>query len=62
MDGWPLPHPKPFRFEKFWTRHPKFMQNIKGWWGENQKLYGTKMFQFQQRLKHIKISLKKWNK
>jgi hypothetical protein len=29
---------------------------------ELPNLYGTKMFQFQQRLKHLKAKLKKWNK
>jgi spore coat protein CotF len=38
------------------------MQKIKEWWGEDQNLYGTKMYQFQQKLRHIKTSLKKWNK
>jgi hypothetical protein len=38
------------------------MQNIETWWGERPNLYGTKMYQFQQRLKHIKLQLKKWNK
>jgi hypothetical protein len=42
--------------------HQDFMPNIETWWGEWPNLYGTKMYQFQQRLKHIKLQLKKWNK
>jgi hypothetical protein len=52
---------KPFRFEKLWPRHPEFMQKVKEWWGETQEVYGKKMYQFHQRLKHIKMRLKKWN-
>jgi hypothetical protein len=70
-DHWPIcltweenlaPHPKPFCFEKFWMDHQDFMQNIETWWVENPNLYGTKMYQFQQKLKHIKLKIKKWNK
>jgi hypothetical protein len=48
--------------EKFWMEHQDFFPNIETWWGEMPNLYGTKMFQFQQRLKHVKLQLKKWNK
>jgi hypothetical protein len=32
------------------------------WWGDLKDLHGTKMFQFQQRLKNICMCLRKWNK
>jgi hypothetical protein len=42
--------------------HPNFMQNIEKWWSKKPDLYGTKMYQFQQRLKHVKLRIKIWNK
>jgi hypothetical protein len=42
--------------------HQDFMQNIETWWFENPNLYGTKMYQFQHKLKHIKFQIKNWNK
>jgi hypothetical protein len=32
------------------------------WWNNQPNLYGTKMYQFQQRLKYTKTCIKKWNK
>jgi hypothetical protein len=69
-DHWPIslkwiddicPLPKPFRFEKFWTDTQNLCKNVK-WWKEDQNMYGTKMYQFQQKLRHIKACLRKWNK
>jgi hypothetical protein len=48
--------------EKFWMEHHVFLPNIESWWGEPPNLYRTKMFQFQKRLKKVKLQLKKWNK
>jgi hypothetical protein len=38
-----------FVLKFFWMDHMEFMQNIESWWFELPNLYGTKMFQFQQR-------------
>jgi hypothetical protein len=41
------PGRKPFRFEKFWLKHPKFQANIKLWWEEATIPTGTPMYKFQ---------------
>jgi len=56
------PCPQPFHMENLWMEHQDFFPNIESWWGELPNLYGKKMFQFQQRLKHVKLQLNKWNK
>jgi exonuclease III len=70
-DHWPIlltlnitgtPGRKPFRFEKFWLKHPDFQTNIKTWWEEAAIQTGTPMYRFQQRLKNLKQHLKSWNK
>eukprot|EP00253_Pinus_taeda_P034305 PITA_34305 len=38
---------KPFRFEKFWLDHPKFIQLVKKWWQEPLDIRGTKMYKLQ---------------
>lgn len=55
-----LPNNRPFRFEKFWLKHPNFMNNIKEWWQESQIVSGIVMYRFQQHLKAIKAHLKYW--
>jgi predicted Rossmann fold nucleotide-binding protein DprA/Smf involved in DNA uptake len=32
------------------------------WWKGPKDLHGMKMFQFQQRLKHVRWCIRKWNK
>eukprot|EP00253_Pinus_taeda_P010243 PITA_10243 len=56
------PRNKPSRFEKVCLSHPDFTNNIDKWWTEELPFQGTKMFMLQQRLKHIKVRLKDWNK
>eukprot|EP00253_Pinus_taeda_P017956 PITA_17956 len=52
---------RPFRFEAFWFTNPNFKIVVK----EARKAFipseGTKMFQFQQKLKSLKQVLKNWN-
>jgi hypothetical protein len=70
-DHWPIalqiladttPALKPFRFEKFWLTHPDFQQLATLWWQQAAVDQGTKMYNFQQRLKNFKQSLKHWNR
>eukprot|EP00253_Pinus_taeda_P035656 PITA_35656 len=69
-DHWPIsliidvprhPSNKPFRFEKFWIEHPNFLTMVEKWWAEPLAEEGSKMFNLQNRLKHIKLKLKDWN-
>ena len=53
---------RPFRFEKFWLLQPDFQEKLKGWWESSPPIRGTRMYQFQQNLKHLKDHIKKWNK
>ncbi|XP_028118140.1 uncharacterized protein LOC114315728 [Camellia sinensis] len=52
--------PKPFRFINAWTLHPKFAQLFTTCWG-NSSFVGWAGFILQQKLKHLKLELKKWN-
>eukprot|EP00253_Pinus_taeda_P009251 PITA_09251 len=52
----------PDMFENVWLSHPDFTINIDKWWMEEFPFQGTKMFMLQQRLKHIKVKLKYWNR
>lgn len=70
-DHWPVqleatfmgtPRNKTFRFENVCLSHPDFSSNIDKWWMEALPFQGTKMYMLQQRLKHIKVKLKDWNK
>lgn len=52
----------PFRFEKLWLKHPSFKETLQGWWNTTIVPPRTIMYQFQQRLKIIKKTLRYWNK
>eukprot|EP00253_Pinus_taeda_P012529 PITA_12529 len=52
---------RPFRFEGFWLTHPAFKDFIRSTWNTFLLLEGSKMFQFQQKLKHLKSQIKRWN-
>ena len=52
----------PFRFEKFWIKHPTFKEHINQWWREELLDQGTRMFKLYKRLEYIKHKLKEWNK
>ena len=53
---------KPFRFEKFWIKHPTFKEHINQWWREELSDQGTRMFKLYKRLEYINYKLKEWNK
>jgi len=70
-DHWPIslivevqgtPRNKPFRFEKFWLDHPKFLMMVEKWWSEPLDERGSKMFNLQKRLKATKDRIKEWNR
>eukprot|EP00253_Pinus_taeda_P028403 PITA_28403 len=52
---------RPFRFEAFWLSHPDFNNLIHLEWNNFSPPNGSKMFQFQQKLKHLKGKIKQWN-
>jgi len=52
---------RPFRFEAFWFTNPNFKTVVKEAWKAFIPSEGTKMFQFQQKLKSLKQVLKNWN-
>jgi hypothetical protein len=51
-----------FIFEVFWINHPHFQTMAPIWWKEATILHGSKMYQFQERLKNFKKRLKLWKK
>lgn len=53
---------RPFRFEEFWFTHPSLKDLVRSMWTSFHPPEGSKVFQFQQKLKHLKLSLKRWNK
>eukprot|EP00253_Pinus_taeda_P023386 PITA_23386 len=53
---------RPFRFEAFWSTHPDFKEVVRAAWKSFTPPAGAKMFQFQQKLRHLKQVLKVWNK
>ena len=52
---------RPFRFEEFWLTHPGFEKLVSTTWLNFNPIGGTHMSRFQQKLKHIKGVIKKWN-
>jgi hypothetical protein len=42
-----------FHCEKFWLNHSNFLTNLTVWWKGSKDIHGTKMYQFQQRLKQV---------
>eukprot|EP00253_Pinus_taeda_P002690 PITA_02690 len=52
---------RPFHFEAFWLTHPDFNNFINKVWKSFIPLEGSKMFQFQQKLKNLKFHIKQWN-
>ena len=53
---------RPFRFEKLWLLQAYFPKKLHEWWEESPPIRGTRMYQFQQKIKLLKNNIKKWNK
>ena len=51
-----------FRFESFWFSHAGFKDFVTNAWRSFVPADGSKMFQFQQKLRNLKHTLKQWNK
>ena len=51
-----------FRFEKFQLVQADFLEKLKEWWEAMPTIRGTRMYQFQKKLKLLKSKIKKWNK
>ena len=54
--------PKPFRFEQFLLEHKDFKGLVEQWWQELDNPGGTKMYNFQQKLKDLKANIWTWKK
>ena len=39
-----------------------FHEKLQEWWEDFPPIRGTRMYQFQQKLKLLKYNIKKWNK
>ena len=52
---------KPFKFEAFWLSHPSFNEIVTQTWKSFIPPSGSKMYQFQQKLKNLKAVIKNWN-
>ena len=51
---------RPFRFENMWLKAGGFVEKVKTWW-ESYNFQGSPSFQFESKLKALKLDLKKWN-
>eukprot|EP00253_Pinus_taeda_P004448 PITA_04448 len=61
-NNWPGNNLKrPFRFEEFWLTHPDFEELVRSTWLNFNPTEGTRMSRFQQKLKHLKGAIKRWN-
>lgn len=52
---------RPFHFEEFWFTHPDFERLVRSTWLHFNPSEGTRMARFQQKLKHLKDVIKRWN-
>lgn len=53
---------RPFKFEAFWLTDSNFKEVVNQAWTSFIPPAGARMYQFQQKLKHLKHSLKIWNR
>jgi len=52
--------PRPFKFENMWLKDEGFVDRVRLWW-ESYSFQGSPSFIFSQKLKALKIDLKRWN-
>ena len=50
----------PFRFENMWLKDKGFVERIRSWW-ESYQFYGAPSFVLANKLKALKVDLKRWN-
>ncbi|XP_026410571.1 uncharacterized protein LOC113305783 [Papaver somniferum] len=53
------PHNIPFKDFKIWSTHETYMQVVEAEW--KKEIHGTPIFVYMQKLKLLKVTLKKWN-
>ncbi|KAK4607051.1 hypothetical protein RGQ29_001035 [Quercus rubra] len=51
---------KPFRFENMWLKDEGFLGRVSSWW-ESYHFQGTPSFSLANKLKMLKLDLKRWN-
>ena len=51
---------KPFRFENMWLKDEGFLERVSSWW-ESYYFQGTLSFALANKLKLLKLDLKRWN-
>ena len=51
---------KPFRFENMWLKDECFLGRVSSWW-ESYHFQGTHSFSLANKLKMLKLDLKRWN-
>ena len=51
---------KPFRFENMWLKDEGFLERVSSWW-ESYHFQGTLSFALANKLKLLKLDLKRWN-
>ena len=51
---------KPFRFENMWLKDEGFLERVSSWW-ESYLFQGTPSFSLANKLKMLKLDLKRWN-
>ena len=51
---------KPFRFENMWLKDEGFLERVSSWW-ETYLFQGTPSFSLANKLKMLKLDLKRWN-
>ena len=51
---------KPFRFKNMWLKDEGFMERVCSWW-ESYHFHGTPSYTLANKLKMLKLDLKKWN-
>ena len=51
---------RPFRFENMWLKDEGFVEKIRSWW-ESYQFYGAPSFVLANKLKALKVDLKRWN-